>query len=315
MMSGRIGLAGEYLELLYRRNRAEGMSKPQAVDTIYLAGQGILSRALRHEVDWVLLVSGTYIHPEILVLLQRAGLRVAALLTETPYADAQEKLIAERVQVVWTNERTSIPFFEQYCDHVYYWQHALDLERHTPASNGEIVLAHDVVFVGTGFIERQEFLHGINWEGIDFGLYGGWDLMGSRNRLRKHLVAPIVSNELTAELYRRAKVGINLHRLSIGWGREVSYIEKAESLNPRCYELAACGCFFICDRRAEVADVFGDLVPTFDTPEEAEDLIRYYLAHEDERRRIAEALPETVKNHTFDSRLIEMLEVLENGTL
>lgn len=308
-MDARITFAGSWLSQIYRDNKTEG--KPHPADIIYLAGHGVIERALRHMVDWVLIIAGGYVHPDIVVLLRRAGLKVAAVLTESPYANEDEKLMAERCNVVWTNERTSVPFFEQYCDNVHYWQHAIDLERHVPESNGHEVAAHDVVFVGTGWIERQRFLHKLDWTGIDFGLYGGWELMGSRNHLRKHLCHEIVKNEATAELYRKAKIGLNLHRTSMGWGREVEHIEMAESLNPRCYELAACGCFFICDGRAELSDVFGDLVPTFDTAQEAGDLMRYYLAHEDERAEVAAQLPASVREHTFDHRVAEMLRILE----
>ena len=310
-MDARISFAGDWLTRIYRRNKAKGMLRPQPVDTLYLAGQGMIERALRHMVDWVFIISGTFIHPDILVVLRRARLKVAVLLTESPYTDGREKLLAERCNLLWTNERTSVPFFEQFCDHVYYWQHALDPERHSPESNGSDVSHHDVVFVGTGFIERQRLLHDIDWDGIDFGLYGGWELMGSRNRLRKYLHHEIVKNSVTAELYRQAKIGLNLHRTSIGWGREVNHIETAESVNPRCYELAACGCFFICDRRAELSDLFGDLVPTFDTAREAGDLIRHYLAHGDERAEIAARLPAKVREHTFDHRIEGMLRILE----
>lgn len=308
-MDARITFAGSWLNQVYRENKTEG--KPHPGDIVYLAGHGMIERALRHMVDWVLIVAGGYVHPDLVVLLRRARLKVAVLLTESPYANEDEGLMAERCNVVWTNERTSVPFFEQFCDNVHYWQHAIDLERHDPESNGKQVAAHDVVFVGTGWIERQELLREIDWTGIDFGLYGGWALLGSRNRLRKHLCGDIITNSQTAELYRRAKIGLNIHRTSVGWGREVEHIETAESLNPRCYELAACGCFFICDVRAELSEVFGGLVPTFKNARGAGDLIRYYLAHEGERALIAAQLPARVREHTFDHRVAEMLRILE----
>lgn len=308
-MDARISFAGSWLTQAYKENKTKG--KPHPGDIIYLAGHGVIERALRHMVDWVLIIAGGYVHPDLVVLLRRARLKVAVLLTESPYANEDEKLMAERCNVVWTNERTSVQFFGQFCESVHYWQHAIDPDRHGPESNGDEVAAHDVVFVGTGWIERQELLHKIDWTGINFGLYGGWMLMGSRNRLRKHLCGEIITNSMTAELYRKAKVGLNIHRTSMGWGREVEHIETAESLNPRCYELAACGCFFICDARAELSDVFGGLVPTFETAREAGDLIRYYLAHEGERAWIAMLLPAKVREHTFDHRVAGMLRVLE----
>ena len=40
------------------------------------AGEGVLTHALRHEVDWVVVVCGAYFHPDIAVLARRAGLRL-----------------------------------------------------------------------------------------------------------------------------------------------------------------------------------------------------------------------------------------------
>lgn len=310
-LDGRIGFAGSWLSLLYKRNKAKGMTKPTMADTLYLAAQGILERALRFEADWMLVVAGTYVMPDMYDLLRRAHIKVAVLLTESPYDYAQETEIAKRVDVVFTNERTSVPVFAEHC-RAHYYQHAQDPARHglPSAPLSDEVRAHDVVFVGTGWEERVDLLAAIDWSGVDLGLYGGWGLLGSRHALRKHLVNGIVANEITTALYRRAKIGLNLHRTALGWGRGVKHIGTAESMNPRCYELAAAGCFFLTDYRPEVGEVFGDVVPTFKTAQEAEALIRYYLAHEDERRELGARLPGLVAGHTFDDRAAKVMDIL-----
>jgi len=309
-LCGRIEFAGQWLRLASKRN--PGKPKPTAADTLYLACQGILERALRLNVDWVLIVSGTYIHPEALSLLRKAHVKTACILTETPYADEQEHFLAGLVDVVFTNERAAVPGFQAINPRTYYWQHAMDPHRHNEhGDTEEPVAAHDVVFVGTGFEERVAWLRAMDWDGIDLGLYGGWDILGSRNPLRRYVRGEIIDNKLTAALYRQARVGINLHRTSVGFGRGVAHITNAESMNPRCYELAACGRCFVTDWRAEVDDVFGDLPIVARTPAEMERLIRHYLAHEDERIRIGEQLPALVAGHTFDARIAQVLKVLE----
>lgn len=314
-LDGRIQYAGGYLAWVDKRNK--GATKHGDADVLYLACVGIIERALRHEVDWVLIIAGTYIHPQALMLMKRAGLKIAVILTESPYADAQEIITAQVADVVFTNERISIDTFTPYCKRVHYWQHAMDPARHHPdvqdadAEGMEDIPQHDVVFVGTGFEERIEMLQAVNWQGIDFGLYGAWGLCGSRNPLRKHLRANIIDNRLTAALYRKARIGLNIHRTSIGFGRNVAHLARAESMNPRCYELAACGRFFLTDPRAEVTDVFGDVVPTFSTAQELEELIRFYLAHESERLAIAKQLPALIAPHTFDARIKDVLRILE----
>lgn len=310
-LDGRIAFAGSWLSALYRRNKAGGMPKPTMADTLYLAEQGILERAFRFGVDWVLVIAGTYVLPDVYDLMRRAGLRVAVLLTESPYDMANEIEIAKRVNLVFTNERTAVPIFAEHCP-AYYYQHAIDPAKHDPAGDDDDTVAtHDVVFVGTGWPERIELLSAIDWTGIDLGLYGMWSMLGSRHRLRRHLRGNIVPNETTAALYRRAKIGLNLHRASVDFTRDSARIAGAESMNPRCYELAACGRFFITDARPEVAEVFGDAVPTFETPEELERLIRHYLAHDAERERIAARLPGMVAGHNFYERARQIVSVLQ----
>ena len=312
-MDGRLAHSSEFLTHVWKVGQKQGQhtEPPQAPDFVYHASLGIIERALRHYVDWVFIISGMYVHGEVLGLLRRAGLRTAVILSESPYADEHEKVIAAAADIVFTNERTSLGTFAGLCHEVHYFQHAHDPEVHRPTVDYEPNIAsHDVVFVGTGFIERVNLLRGVNWDGIDLGLYGAWDLLGSRNRLRKHVCGGVTPNEVTAQLYRQAKIGLNLHRTSIGYGRKVEHVKGAESMNPRCYELAATGTFFISDGRAEVREVFGDAVPTFDTPQQLEELIRYWLAHDEERRLVAASLPELVRSHTFDNRVETILDVL-----
>lgn len=322
----RLYWAGDYLHHIWRKQKKQGIErpKPNDMDCIYLASQGIIERALRFNVDWVFMIAAAWTHPEVLPMLQRAGVRTAILFTESPYEDDVWQLDrAKYVTACWTNERGSVPVFREHNPHSYYWQHALDPARHTVQAGELPVCAaqHDVVFVGTGFPERVEMLSAADWTGIDFGLYGAWEKLGSRNRLRKHLRAGPIPNETTAALYRAAKLGLNIHRTSRDAFPDSERVTGAESMGPRCYELAACGVFFITDYRAEVAEVFGDVIPTFTDAKEMEGQIRYWLAHDKEREERARALPAMVAEHTFDNRIAPVLAILEhiqeqeNGTL
>lgn len=79
-------------------------------------------------------------------------------------------------------------------------------------------------------------------------------------------------------LYQRTKVGINLHN-STG------------PINYRTFTLPANGVLQICDNKSHLAKIFemGKEVVGFDNVEEAIELCRYYLHHEEERRAIAAA--------------------------
>jgi len=312
-MNGRLQESAMFLSQLNRQLLRNNPRSPTfgAADYLYHASIGALERALRHEVDWVFFVSGLYFHMQVFSLLRKANVKMAVLLTESPYADEHEQSVASLVDVVFTNERTSLDTFRPMCHSVHYYQHAYDPAVHYPSEDrNEAIGSHDVIFVGTGFQERCDLLSAVDWSGIDLGLYGSWGLLGSRNTLRRSLINEVVPNELTTQLYRQAKIGLNIHRTSIGYGRDVPRITGAESMNPRCYELAASGTFFITDNRPEVKEVFGSAVPTFDGPEELEAQIHYWLTHDEERLAIAAALPELVRPHTFDQRVSGIIDVL-----
>ena len=312
----RMIAAGAFLRAAYERAkdvRPETM-QPSEADVIYQASVGILERALRYQVDWVLVVSGMYLHPDALVLMRRAGRRVALICTESPYEQDKELRLAGVCSAVWTNERTSVNAFRAVCPNAYYWQHAIDPERHVAGTQAgdEDVAAHDVVFVGTGFEERIAWLEAVDWTGIDLGLYGSWEMLTDDSPLQPYVRGGVTDNATTAALYRRAKIGLNLHRTTKGWGMGAEHIAaaEAESLGPRCYELAAAGCFFLSDWREELGDVFGEIAARVDTPADMTRAMRYWLEHEGERERRAAALPEQVAAHTFDNRVREMVAQL-----
>lgn len=77
-------------------------------------------------------------------------------------------------------------------------------------------------------------------------------------------------------LYRQARIGWNIHN---GPG----------PVNLRVFALLAAGVLQLCDNRCRVGQVFrlGEELVGFDSIDECIELTRYYLEHEDERRRIA----------------------------
>jgi hypothetical protein len=243
-----------------------------------------------------------FLHPDIIILMKRAGLRVVVLFTESPYDQERELTIAKLVDGCWTSERTSVDAFAAVTK-AGYLPHAWHPERHRPAFlHGDAdVPSHDVVFVGTGFHERIAWLDAIDWTGIDLGLYGNWQHLGSRNVLRAYVRDGVVDNAKAAALYRRAKVGLNLYRTA----------DAAESLSPRAYELARCGAFHLSTFRAEVPEVFGALVPTFTAPAEASALIRQWMADPEGRARVQEQLPACVAESSWVQRSTRVIGDLQ----
>jgi spore maturation protein CgeB len=310
-LGSRLSLAQKWLNMLWRARGKDPAQRPGWPDAIYRGGVEALEMALRFRVDWVFAISGMFFHPDVLIMLRDAGKRTAVLFTESPYEDEQQARMASLVDMCWTTERTSVERLAQANPNVRYIRHAYDPARHRPDLPLDLSLpAHDVVFVGSGFPERIELLKSVDWSGIDLGLYGEWGLLGSRAKLREYVRAGAVTNETTTGLYRRARIGLNLHRSSMAYGRHAPRVAHAESLNPRAYELAACGLFQVTDPRAEVAETFGDAVPTF-APGELEQLLRKYLQDSPARRYSARRARQAILPHTFAARAATVLADLE----
>lgn len=305
----RIEASHKALHWLWRTKKKTqpDLPKPNTADVIYHAGVGALEMALRLQVDVVLVVSAMLLHPDVIVMMKRAGLRVVVLFTESPYDHAHEMKIAAMVDGCWTNERTVLADFRSVNRCAGYLPHAWHPEKHYVSTRmaGDVP-AHDVVFVGSGFPERVAWFNAIDWSGIDLALYGSWKDLGLTKTLQACVKGTQITNEYASALYRRAKIGLNLYRQR-GFDRQK---RTGESLSPRAYELAACGAFHLSDYRAEVREVFGDLVPTFSTPSEAAALVRLWLTDDDGRARTAAALPACVAESSWVTRAATVLSDL-----
>lgn len=311
-MDQRIMESGAWLHYLHKRRRKTDPTAPKKAlpgQVLAHAAGELLNRVVWNDIDWTIVVSGMYLHPDVLTLLQKARRKVAVLLTESPYDDDQQGRFISQADLAWTNERSSVAYLRQWNEHVYYVPHAYNADKVAHEPNPDLP-KHDVLFIGTGFKERIEMLEQVDWTGIDLGLYGSWELLGSRNKLRQYVRGAYVDNAVAQQMYQNAAINLNLYRTSKGFGRDVARVQNAQSLNPRALELAAGGCFHLSDYRPEVAEIFGEAVPTFTTSQELEKAIRFYLANPNERQRLSATLPTSVEGATFQERAKQLLRDL-----
>lgn len=325
--------ANDFLEFRQKQNRKIDPSlpkKPKMGDVARLASMTLLEAALTVNPHFVLIFSGMFLHPDTIRLMYRMGAPMALLLTESPYDDRPQSDIAPYCNVVFTNERGSAEWFRrQHALHqgkrgnanTFYLPHAYDPGLHTAEESPEDtelyadLPRHDVVFVGSGFIERQDILEAIPWSdlGLDFGLYGPWPYLSKRSPLQRYWRDKVIPNEKATALYRRARVGLNIYRTSVGTSRNATHITGAESLNPRALELAATGCFQVSSWRPEVEEVFGSLVPTFKTATELANILPAAVDGHDKEGRVeyGRLLRQAVQGWTFDERAAQVSETLE----
>jgi spore maturation protein CgeB len=97
------------------------------------------------------------------------------------------------------------------------------------------------------------------------------------------------------------KINLNIHSANHVEGLDPD----PDYVNPRTFELAACGAFQLVDARAPLAALFrDDELATFRSPAELRQKIAYYLAHPDERAAIAaRGRARVLAEHTFAHRV------------
>jgi spore maturation protein CgeB len=232
---------------------------------------------------------------------------VVVLHTESPYEDHRQVDVAAHADLNLINDPTNIDRFRSVA-RSFYVPHAYRPGLHHPGSPG-LSLVCDLGFVGTGYPSRVAFLEAMNLDGLDVLLGGHWQTLDEGSPLRGyvgHDIGRCLDNAETADLYRSARVGLNLYRREA----QAPSLVDGWAMGPREVEMAACGLFFLRDPRPEGDEVLASL-PTFSSPEEAGELLRWWLDHHDERARAAEAARKAVAGRTFEDHAAQLLRLLD----
>lgn len=105
-----------------------------------------------------------------------------------------------------------------------------------------------------------------------------------------------------------------LARSRVTLNRHINVAENNAN-NMRLYEATGVGALLITDRKDNLGELFevGKEVVAYSSPEEAAEMIRYYIAHPKEARAIARAgQARTLRDHTYQRRMEELVPVLEH---
>jgi spore maturation protein CgeB len=320
-LDARLTAADRYLRQQLRIARLNDPTLPRRPgfgDVTLKASEDLVLAALRGRVDAVLVISGLFVNPNGLRLLRAARVPAGVIFTESPYQDDEQAECAGLVSCCWTNERTSVAPLRRANARTWYLPGAYRTGFHAPSEPDPTLPSHDVVFVGSYFPERIDLLAAADWTGIDLGLYGNLDGGVRRSagwrKLRRFARGGSMSNAAATALYQRAAVCLNLNR-TCTWVDGAQHVLTAESLNPRAYELAACGAFTVAQARAEGGELFGESVPTFDTAEQLTTLVQRALAYPGWRAAAAAEARRAVGPHTFDARAAQVVAQLSAAVL
>lgn len=282
----------------------KALTADQALD---LAVNGLNAALYKVRPDLLIVISGFFLPPEVYARAQSYGTKVVLIHTEEPYETDRDLARAQYADLNLVNDPTNLAKF-QALGPAFYVPHAFRPSVHHP---GPPVpdLECDLAFVGTGYESRVAFFEAMDLDGLDVMLAGHWANLPADSALRSlvaHHLAHCLDNDKAADIYRSAKASLNLYRreataggLSLGW-----------AMGPREIEMAATGLFFARDPRPEGDEVL-NMLPTFDTPEDAADVIRWYLAHDDERQALATKACEAVQDRSFINHAAALLRMFD----
>jgi len=181
-----------------------------------------------------------------------------------------------------------------------------------------------------GFDERVLYLLGNSKKDIDFSFVGGISRHhGDAIPLLEHLAAHTdirlfgygaVTLPITSQLRQRhgGEVwGVDMYRAlarsRITLNRHINVAENNAN-NMRLYEATGVGAMLLTDRKDNLQELFdvGKEVVAYSNKDEAADLVRYYIDHPEEIKKIAEAGQQrTLRDHTYAVRMKELVPILK----
>jgi spore maturation protein CgeB len=149
---------------------------------------------------------------------------------------------------------------------------------------------YDVCFVGRCYGGRKDFVETLKRKGISIAAFGiGWE-----NSQR-------ISQSDLVKIFNQSKIIL-----------DISFSAKdstALTVKGRVFEAAGCGSLLLTQHTKGITEFFipNEEVVTYQDVNDAAEKIKYYLANEDERERIAKRGYERVlKDHTWEKRLLDI---------
>lgn len=268
------------------------------------AAESLHGAVFQSNPDFVVIVSGWDIPPATYELLRERGVRVVLVHTESPYEDIRQVGMSWCADLHLLNDPIGVEHMRTTGVRAEYSRHCYDPTIHYPGGVRDL----NAVFVGSGFAGRADLLAQVDWQALGgLTLAGQWDDDGPLGRwCPRDLPAPI-PNELSAALYRRSKLGLNLYR--------VDYVQHPDlcdgwAMGPREVEMAACGLFFLRQSRPESNKVF-PMLPVFADAGELTDLAAWWLAHDEAREDATRAMLAAVADRTFTNNARGLLGLVE----
>lgn len=277
--------------------------------TYWALNRRVVETARSFQPQVVLFAKGAFIAPKTLIQIKReTGACLVNYATDDPF-----NLVTSTRDL-----RSGIPLYDLYvctkraimddvrrsgCANVVYVPFGYEPLLHFPQKPTKTEerkrFSSDLVFVGGADVDRVPLLrHVAKMPALQLRLYGGY--WNRDPLLGRHYGGIAVGSD-----YRLALSGA---KIALGLVRRAN----RDGHSMRTFEIPACGAFMLAERTDEHLELFEEDKEAvyFDSNEELEDKITYYLKHEPERRQIAEAGFRRVTGgtHTYGDRAKQIIE-------
>lgn len=250
--------------------------------------------------DVVIVVSGFFVPPEQIELMRSRGHHLVFWATEEPYEHERHLWMADHFDTVVVNDPVNLDTFREHNKRTFYVPHGYDPDVHHPGPNRNRFV--DFGWVGTAYPSRIRFFERVDFDSVMVELAGNWQALDDDSHLKPYVLsAECMGNADTADLYRRCKVSANIYRKEAALGHSDGW-----AMGPREVELAACGTFFLREPRGEGDELF-PMLPTFRTPAEFNEQLRWWLRHDRERDAAAARARELVADRSFQALTADVL--------
>jgi hypothetical protein len=285
-------------------------------ELIRMAGEGIPATVLDFEPDLIVVSCGLVLPFEVLPLVRKLHVPMAAILTESPYSDENQiNQVVQWCNLSFTNDKSSLARLSK-AGRTVYLPHSYDPLAHFPRKVGP-EYQHDVFFFGTMYPERRALVESVDWTGIDASIAG--TRIGKDGGVEVDAATPTglttwQPNDELARHYAGSAISLQWHRTTADYFRGTQIGTDAYSLGPRAYEIPACGGMMVSDgSRPELDEVYHKCVPAFGDAQGLQRIVRMLLADRDMRDMLREEQMSRVAGCSFDDRLEQVVwpEVLQ----
>lgn len=271
---------------------------------LQLMGNMILAKVDSFEPDLVLAMAQAPITIQALKRLRKDGVPTAMWFVEDHELFTYWKGFAPYYDIFAVIQKG--PFFDKLQsigqDNVLYLPLAAQPDFHRPLKLNAIdrrKWGAELSFMGAGYPNRRLAFRELIQH--DFKIWGTeWD--------GDHVLEPMlqmegrrVTSEECVQIFNAASINLNLHS-SVG---TETLVTGGDFVNPRTYEVAACGAFQLVDKRTLLGESFAkDELATFTSLSDLKEKIAYYIKHDEERNEIAaKGRARVLAEHTYEHRM------------